>query len=555
MTKPSAKNFCERLPACASKQKTFPRFLRDIQGQPACPLNNIISEKTFMQISDLIDTNQTIAAIATAPGIGGIAVIRVSGPNAYPIVNRLFRTMKNQPADSERQQPGTFQYGKIVDPSDGSVIDDVVVTYFRKPHSYTGEDTIEISCHGSSYIQQTILQLLIAHGARLADRGEFTRQAFLNGKMDLSQAEAIADLINAQTKTTHTIALNQMRGQITTKLSQLRDQLLKICSLLELELDFGDHDDLEFADRTELNELAHTIQNEIERLENSFTAGNAIKNGIPIAIIGQPNAGKSTLLNHLLGDNRAIVSPIPGTTRDTIEDTLNINGVTYRIIDTAGLRETTDQIENLGIQLAYQTIQKAQIVLWVIDSTNISDQIQWLADQIVPQIGDKQLVVVFNKIDKLTSITNTDNQTFFNIYGIKSVDDHTETIGFNNLIDQKAINSLNAHLTNINHNTIEISAKDDTCIAQLKELIYSVSQLPQITPSDTIITNMRHYEALNLAHQSIDRVIDGLAMQIPADLVAQDIRETLIHLADITGGKITPDEVLANIFAHFCIGK
>ena len=400
-----------------------------------------------------------IAAIATAPGTGGIAVIRLSGPDAFTITDRIFRA-RNRNKTVSTAEAYTMLFGNIVDEitdnrvqstdNDNNVemqrtasvtseattnsvdsvrsvreekksvreklIDEVVISVFRAPHSFTGENTVEISCHGSVYIQQEILRLLIAAGARMAGPGEFTQRAFLNGRLDLSQAEAVADLINAQSAAAHTIALNQMRGNFSSKLEELRRQLLHFVSLLELELDFGDHDDLEFADRTELNSVANEIRSQLTRLQQTFSQGNAIKNGIPVAIVGETNAGKSTLLNLLVGDNRAIVSDIHGTTRDVIEDTVNINGLTFRFIDTAGIRQTSDIIENMGIERTYEMIERAQIILWVIDSTNVTEHIEWLAERIMRRSANKRLIIILNKIDRLNDEELTTLRQWFEPY-------------------------------------------------------------------------------------------------------------------------------------------
>lgn len=545
-----------------------------------------------------------IAAIATAPGTGGIAVIRVSGPDAFTITDSIFRA-HNPKRTIATAEAYTMLFGNIIDNKTDNnlnvdcrhkIIDEVVVAIFRAPHSFTGENTVEISCHGSVYIQQEILRLLISAGARMAGPGEFTQRAFLNGRLDLSQAEAVADLINAQSAAAHTIALNQMRGNFSSKLEELRRQLLHFVSLLELELDFGDHDDLEFADRTELNSVAQEIQSQLTRLQQSFSQGNAIKNGIPVAIVGETNAGKSTLLNLLVGDNRAIVSDIHGTTRDVIEDTVNINGLTFRFIDTAGIRQTSDIIENLGIERTYEMISRAQIILWVIDSTNVTEHIEWLAERIMRRSANKHLIIILNKIDRLNNeelitlrewfepykSTVNSQQSIVNSRDARLVRPSEKSVKSDERLFSEAKNSESLNpdgkksfqsvssvgknsnpdddcrplTVDCRQNTIlEISAKQSINTNQLTQLLYESAQMPDLSAGDIIISNLRHYEALTHALDSIDRVIDGLQTNIPADFVAQDIRQALFHLAEITGGEITTDEVLGNIFAHFCIGK
>ena len=385
------------------------------------------------------------------------------------------------------------------------------MSIFRAPHSYTGDDGAEISCHGSRYIMNKVLELLIQKGCRMAETGEYTQRAYLNGKMDLSQAEAVADLIASSNKATHDIALNQLRGHFSTELSRLREQLLQLTSLLELELDFSDHEDLEFADRSELLELSKTIDNHILRLASSFETGQALKNGIPVAIIGKTNVGKSTLLNRLLKDDRAIVSDIHGTTRDTIEDTIDIHGVTFRFIDTAGIRQTTDEIEQIGINRTYAAIEKARIVLWLIDTEPSTEDI----NDLTKRTENKKLIVLKNKSDK------NDNNSY---------------------------NLLNLPF-------IAISAKFGTGIEALEQAIYEAADIPTLQEGDIIVTNARHYEALTLAHSHLQRVIDGLQQQLSGDLLSEDLRLTLDTLSEITGGQITPNEVLGNIFNHFCVGK
>ena len=390
-------------------------------------------------------------------------------------------------------------------------IDEVVVSVFRAPHSYTGEESAEISCHGSRYILNKVLASLIENGCRQANPGEFTQRAYLNGKMDLSQAEAVADLIASTNQATHQIAMSQLRGHFSSQLAQLREQLLKLTSLLELELDFSDHEDLEFADRSELLELTKTINNHITHLAQSFETGQAIKRGIPVAIVGKTNVGKSTLLNALLKDDRAIVSDIHGTTRDTIEDTIDIKGITFRFIDTAGIRQTTDTIEQIGIDRTYAAIEKARIVLWLIDKEPSIEEI----NDISQRAENKKLIVVKNKIDK-------EENNSYNLLNLPFV---------------------------------AISAKFGTGMEELERAIYEASDIPTLTENDIIVTNARHYDALVRAHEHIQRVIDGLQMQLSGDLLSEDLRQALDTLAEITGGQITPNEVLGNIFKNFCVGK
>ena len=456
--------------------------------------------------------NETICALATAPG-GALGIIRISGAQTLEILSRIFT--KNL-ADAH---PNTIHYGHIVEQvavpqqqtKQATIVDEVLVSVFRAPHSYTGEESAEISCHGSRYILNKVLELLIQQGCRMANPGEFTQRAYLNGKMDLTQAEAVADLIASTNQATHQMALSQLRGHFSSKLAQLREQLLKLTSLLELELDFSDHEDLEFADRSELMELTKEIDTHITKLARSFETGQALKQGIPVAIVGKTNVGKSTLLNALLKDDRAIVSDVHGTTRDTIEDTIDIKGVTFRFIDTAGIRQTQDTVEQIGIERTYAAIDKARIVLWIIDSNPSSDEIS----NILQRIKDKHLIVVRNKSDK-GDINN---------------------------------------FTLPHHSLVSISAKFGKGIDKLEQAIHEAADIPALTDNDIIVTNARHYEALTRSHDCIQRVIDGLQMQLSGDLLSEDLRQALDTLAEITGGQITPNEVLGNIFKNFCVGK
>lgn len=460
--------------------------------------------------------NDTICAISTAPGAGGIAVIRVSGPEAIAICNKIFQphiTGKNLLS----QKAYTLRYGSIR--RENELVDDVLVALFRAPHSFTGEDTVEITCHGSIYIQQQIMQLLIGAGCRTALPGEYTQRAFLNGKMDLSQAEAVADLIASTSAGQHRLAFNQMRGGFSNELKELREQLLHITSLMELELDFSDHEELEFADRSELKTLASHIETVISRLANSFSVGNVIKNGIPVAIIGETNAGKSTLLNILLNEEKAIVSDIHGTTRDVIEDTVNLQGILFRFIDTAGIRETHDTIECIGIERTFQKLEQANIVLWMIDTREASSQISQLSSQILPRCKDKQLIIVFNKADLIEETSHI----------------------------------IPANLPN-DIRSIFISAKQKNGIEKLEQLLIKAANIPSLSQNDIIVTNVRHYEALTRALESIRRIQEGLDVDLSGDFISQDLRECIYHLSDIVG-EVTTDQVLGNIFERFCIGK
>lgn len=453
----------------------------------------------------------TICAIATAQG-GAIGVIRVSGPDAIAMTDTVF-CPKAQGRPLCERKAYTLAFGDIVD-ADGSIIDEVLVSIFRAPHSYTGEDSVEISCHGSRYILQQTMQRLIAAGCRTAGPGEYTQRAFLNGKMDLSQAEAVADLIASTSAASHQMAMNQMRGSFSKELSALRDRLLHLTSLMELELDFSDHEELEFADRTELSAVASQIESVISRLTQSFSLGNAIKHGVPVAIIGETNTGKSTLLNQLVGEERAIVSDIHGTTRDVIEDVVNIGGIDFRFIDTAGIRDTTDTIEGIGIQRTMEKVRQAEVVLLMIDATHAAQQYSELAAKVLPLCQGKQVVTIINKADL-------------------------------------AHPTLNA--TEPGSTIIYLSAKTGDGIAQLRDLL--ASSWAQSDTNDVIVSNVRHYNALTNALAAIRRVQQSLTDDTPTDLISIDLHDCLDNLSEITGGSINTDEVLGNIFKNFCIGK
>ncbi len=461
-------------------------------------------------------TNDIICAISTAPGMGAIAVVRLSGEGSIALVDKIFESPINKKLVD--QKPYTVHFGKLMD--NANVLDEVLVTIFHAPHSFTGEESIEIACHGSVYIQQKLMEVLIHEGARMAEAGEFTRRAFSNGKFDLSQAEAVADLIASTSATSHRVSLNQMRGGFTNKIAQLRDTLLQFASLIELELDFSE-EDVEFANRDQLYELTRKVETEIERLANSFSLGNVIKNGIPVTIIGETNAGKSTLLNLLLDEEKAIVSDIHGTTRDVIEDVINIQGILFRFIDTAGIRHTVDAIEKMGIERTYQKIEQASIILWVIDLTTPDAKIKDLAELITPKLKDKHALLLFNKAD---------------------------------LLSPDELKSKQELLRELDADRLFISAKNQDNIDSLQNLLVKAAHIPSIGEANVIVTNMRHYQALIKALEAIVRVREGLDVGISHDFLAQDIRECMFHLGEISG-HISTDEILGNIFSKFCIGK
>lgn len=461
----------------------------------------------------------TIVALATPSGAGAIAVIRVSGKNAIEITDSCFRSIKAGKSLKD-QKTHTLHLGHVVDGE--KYVDEVLVSLFKGTTSYSGEPTTEISCHGSVYIQQEIIQLLIRNGCRMADAGEFTLRAFLNGKLDLAQAEAVADLIASDSEASHQIAMQQMRGGFSNELQELRQELLNFASLIELELDFAE-EDVEFADRTQFIALITKIASVLKRLIDSFSVGNALKNGIPIAIVGEPNVGKSTLLNALLNEEKAIVSDIAGTTRDAIEDQLNINGIMFRFIDTAGIRDTKDVVENIGIQKTYENIEKAQLVLYLVNGESIQEK-SFLIDNLLKEIERLQEKYPAKKIQVI--INKTD------------------------LLSDTEITELQSQIVNV----ILISAKKKLGIIELKEELTQLANIGAISNNQTIVSNSRHFEALNNALSAIKEVHKGIDNQISSDLFAIDIREALHHLGLISG-EVTTDDLLGNIFANFCIGK
>ena len=467
--------------------------------------------------------NDTIVALATASGSGAIAIIRVSGPKALEICSPIFKSKKNVPISD--QDSHTLQLGNIID--NQRIIDEVLVSVFLGTKSYTGEPTVEISCHGSAFIQKEIIQLLIQKGCRSAEAGEFTLRAFLNGKMDLSQAEAVADLIASDNAASHQLAMQQMRGGFTTQIQELRQELLDFASLMELELDFSE-EDVEFANREQFQTLILKIQKVLSRLIDSFAVGNVIKNGIPVAIVGEPNVGKSTLLNALLNEERAIVSDIAGTTRDTIEDEISVGGIGFRFIDTAGIRETEDTIEGLGIKRTFEKIEQSQVIIKLIDT---------------PKLFDKQGKLLAEEWNRVKSDVNQLKTNFphrpFILLGNKA-----------DLLSEATQDELQKDLSDLRF----ISAKEKTGIDELQNQLLSFVDDGALRNNDSIVTNSRHYNALLLALEEINKVQEGMNQNLSTDLLAIDIRQALYHFGEITG-EVTNDELLGNIFANFCIGK
>ncbi|WP_431123984.1 tRNA uridine-5-carboxymethylaminomethyl(34) synthesis GTPase MnmE [Flagellimonas flava] len=453
--------------------------------------------------------SDNIVAMATPPGTGAIAIIRISGPEAIALVSKHFEPIK--PKDLTKQKSHTIHLGHIV--SQEKVLDKVLVSIFKGPNSYTGENVVEISCHGSPYIQQQLLQLFLRTGCRMATAGEFTLRAFLNGKMDLSQAEAVADLIASDSEASHEIAVQQMRGGFSNEIQKLREELLNFASLIELELDFS-QEDVEFADRTQFNALLNRISEVLKKLIDSFAIGNVIKNGIPIAIVGKPNVGKSTLLNALLNEERAIVSNIPGTTRDTVEDQINLGGINFRFIDTAGIRETQDMVEKIGIEKTFDKIENAKLILFLFDGPDFDVE---ELDVLKSKYPSKEVLPICNKVDLLTQAEQDQIQ--------RSVSD-----------------------------LLFLSAKDRTGVPELEQKLSSLVVSGALSGDATIVSNSRHYDALLKALEEIQKVKEGMDMGLSSDLMAIDIRQALYHLGEITGS-VTTDDLLGNIFSNFCIGK
>lgn len=476
-----------------------------------------------------MNQEECICALATPAG-GAIGIIRLSGSDAITLTDKIFQSANGK--SLEEAKPYTLHYGEIKD-KDGNTIDDVLVSVFRAPHSYTGENSTEISCHGSRYILQQVLHRFTEVGCRQAEPGEYTRRAYLNGKMDLSQAEAVADLIASTNKATHKMAFSQLKGHFSNELSLLREKLLKMTSLLELELDFSDHEELEFADRSVLQALAEEINHKITTLAHSFETGNALKQGVAVAIVGKTNVGKSTLLNRLLHEEKAIVSDIHGTTRDVIEDTTLIDGITFRFIDTAGIRKTDDVVENIGIERTFQKMEEAKIVIWLLDEQPSASEIE----EMKLKNQGKKLLVVFNKMDKLEN----DKLAFDKFTHSCGSDSSESEASEGDSSEPKA--------------PLFISARTGENVSSLEQALVRAADIPEITENDVIITSARHYEALLRAHDSLSRVLESMEMGMSGDIIAEDLKMVLEELGEITGGQISSQETLNNIFKHFCIGK
>lgn len=495
-----------------------------------------------------IRNEDTICAPATVPGTGAISVIRVSGPEALNVADKVVTCIKG----SISEAPGyTMKFGTVRTAS-GEVLDEVLVSVFRAPHSYTGENSVEISCHASSYIVSSLMDLLYEAGARAAEPGEFTQRAFLNGKMDLAQAEAVADVIASQNATAHRIAFKQMKGGFSSELKGMRSELLELVSLMELELDFSE-EEVEFADRSRLDSLLEQIIAHISRLIESFKLGNAIKNGIPVAIAGATNTGKSTLLNALLGENRAIVSDVHGTTRDTIEETLNIGGVLFRFIDTAGIRETDEIVEKIGIERTFMKISEASIVLAMLDLTRNLEENEALIQEVFEKVDlqSQKLLILLNKADIEAGNKNVNFKNFIVSY-LDNKNVKNNILTSESLIGEKVINNSVNAFSGVN--ILKISAKTGLGIENLKQILAQSQKDLLGSSEETLVTNQRHAQALSDACTSLFRVREGLATGLPTDLAAQDIREAIYHLGSIVG-EISTDEVLGNIFRNFCIGK
>ena len=499
----------------------------------------------------------TICAVSTASGTGAIAVIRLSGTDSHDIAHYIFRK-NGKILNINDIEPYKAYYGEIFDPvpDDKPMVDDVLVTFFKAPHSYTGEDSVEISCHGSEFVQQKILELLCVRGCRLAEPGEFSKRAYINGKLDLAQAEAVADLIAAQNEAEHRIAVNQLKGGFSNELRDLRSKLVDLTALLELELDFSE-EDVEFADRKKLNELLGTALKHIGKLTDSFRMGNAIKHGIPVAIVGETNTGKSTLLNAILGEERAIVSDIEGTTRDTIEETFTIDGLMYRFIDTAGIRETTETIEKIGIERTFKKISEADIVIGLLDGTKKLASIYKAARDIINHVNllKQKLLLLINKNDKINISKFYDINDGFHWQIKQTVEKNIEAHG-GYMCDEYSYSVTGQDLydiRNLMHYEI-MSAKNPEDIEDLKHNIRYYTSAPKIDGSTTLVSNIRHFEALTRAKESLERVKNGLENKLSADLLAEDLRQALYHIGSITG-EVTNGEVLKNIFSRFCIGK